>query len=138
MSELLADKVAGQEGSSFPRATSPMMLCLAMLLVALAVALGAASHAKAAPTVYFSGAIPREWVLNPSWNYWSYNEAFNCWCNGPLVGVKQVLTDGREIRYYTGHGEMDICSSGAYSRTECANLSSGTISITCSRETGPC
>jgi hypothetical protein len=138
MSKLLADNAAGKEGASILRAVGPMMLSLAVLLVAIAAALGAASPAKTAPTQYFSGAIPREWVLNPLWNYYSYNEAFNCWCSGPLVGIKQVLTDGREVRYYTGRGEMDICGSGIYSRTLCANLSSGTISITCFRETGPC
>jgi hypothetical protein len=138
VSKLLPENVAGKEGASIPRAIGPMIVSLAILVVAIAVALGSASPAKTAPTQYFSGAIPREWILNPLWNNYSYNEAFNCWCSGPLVGIKQGLTDGREVRYYTGRGEMDICSSAIYSRTECANLSSGTISLTCFRETGPC
>lgn len=138
VSKSLANNVAGQEGRSIPRTIGPVLLWIATLVVALAVSLGAGSPAKAAPTQYFSGAIPPEWVEDVSWNYWSYNEAFNCWCSGPLVGVKQKLTDGSEVRYYTGYGEIDICGSGIYSRTLCGNLSSGTISITCYRETGPC
>jgi hypothetical protein len=138
MSKLLADNVAEQEGRKIPRAMCRMLLCLATVLVATTAGLGVASPATAR-TQYFSGSIPPEWVESPSWNYWVDNEAFNCYCGGPVVGIKQKLTNGSEVRYYTAQGEVDICGvPGAYSRTLCANLSSGTISITCYRETGAC
>lgn len=79
-------------------------LFLAAFLVAMVAGLGAASSGRGA-TVYYSGSLnANTWLLDTGWNGWSFNEAFNCFCGGPLVGIKQKLSDGREVRYHTAKG----------------------------------
>lgn len=114
-----------------------LMLALATVLVAMAAGLGSTSPANGA-SQYFSGVIPPEWVLSTTWNYWTYNEAVNCFCNGPVVGIKQKHPDGLEDWYRTAAGNIDICHSTVYSQTLCANLSSYSISLSCYRQTTPC
>lgn len=134
-----AHAAAKREANSGRRAIG-LTVALAALLAAVAASLAVASPAHGAPTQYFSGTIPTEWVLNTAWNYYTYNEAVNCFCSGsgPLVGIKQVHTDGTELWYYTAQGNIDICHGPDYTRTLCANLSSNSISITCYRETVTC
>jgi hypothetical protein len=115
-----------------------LVVALVVVLAAVAAGLGSASSARG--DVYFSGTIPNEWVQNNAWNTYTYNEAVNCYCSGsgPLVGIKQIHTNGQELYNYSARGNIDICHGPDYTRTLCANLSSNSISITCDRITTPC
>lgn len=113
-----------------------LLSVLAVFAVALVVGVGA-SRAD----VYWSGsAPPTTQIWAAGWNYWHYNQAFNCWCNGPLVRVMEHHTDGSWVYTYSGNGEVDICHNGTgdYTEAGCENLTSSWIALVCTRATGVC
>jgi hypothetical protein len=113
-------------------------------LLAIAVACVAVAGTTASPArayfQYFSGSIcsPCD-AWWDGWNYYHYNWAFNSSNpNGPLVRVQEHRPNGSWVYTYSANGQVDICHGADYTETGCANISGGSISLTCYNWTQTC
>jgi hypothetical protein len=133
------DLCACEHSRSCLRLVRWVALCAIALALAALAGLSTASPAGAY-FQYFSGSLcsPCNAWWN-GWNYYHYNWAFNSSDpNGPLVRVQEHRPNGTWVYTYSANGQIDICHGADYTETGCANISGGSISLTCYNWTQTC